>query len=208
MQMVHRSSMIKATWCFIRRNECPAPTEGQNWRCNDIFMRNYKLNSPPLNYLRMTMTGLIANGNRNNEEVVITSDSFFPGISSKAIREALRFDWSITDQRLIPAIESAIIEVNDQLESLTSKAASIAEISQKTITTKGVEKPITEVLYFRAVAAAVGAELTEKYRAYDTNNNGGQKADDLTPTIDDYRRDLRFAIRDLKKIRRLNVELV
>ena len=69
-------------------------------------------------------------------------------------------------------------------------------------------KPITEVLYFRAVAAAVGAELTEKYRAYDTNNNGGQKADDLTPTIDDYRRDLRFAIRDLKKIRRLNVELV
>ena len=154
------------------------------------------------------MTGLIANGNRNNEEVVITSDSFFPGISSKAIREALRFDGSITDQRLIPAIESAIIEVNDQLESLPSKAASLAEISPKTITTKGVEKPITEVLYFRAVAAAVGAELTEKYRAYDTNNNGGQKADDLTPTIDDYRRDLRFAIRDLKKIRRLNVELV
>ena len=36
------------------------------------------------------MTGLIANGNRNNEEVVITSDSFFPGISSKEIREALR----------------------------------------------------------------------------------------------------------------------
>mgnify|MGYP001575245195 FL=1 len=171
-------------------------------------MRNYKLNSPPLNYLRMTMTGLIANGNRNNEEVVITSDSFFPGISSKAIREALRFDGSVTDQRLIPAIESAIIEVNDQLESLTSKAASLAEISPKTITTRGVEKPITEVLYFRAVAAAVGAELTEKYRAYDTNNNGGQKADDLTPTIDDYRRDLRFAIRDLKKIRRLNVELV
>jgi hypothetical protein len=89
----------------------------------------------------MTMTGLIANGNRNNEEVVITSDSFFPGISSKAIREALRFDGSITDQRLIPAIESAIIEVNDQLESLTSKAASLAEISPKTITTKVWKSP-------------------------------------------------------------------
>ena len=63
-------------------------------------------------------------------------------------------------------------------------------------------------MYFRAVAASVGAELNEKYRAYDTTNNGGQKADELTPTIDDYRRDLRFAIRDLKKLRRLNVELV
>lgn len=155
------------------------------------------------------MTGLIANGNRTtNEDVVITSDAFFPGISSKEIREALRFDGSATNQRLIPAIEAAIIEVNEQLDSLTSKAATLAEISTKKITTSGVEKPITEVLYFRAVAAAVGAELNEKYRAYDTTNNGGQKADELTPTIDDYRRDLRFAIRDLKKLRRVNVELI
>lgn len=154
------------------------------------------------------MTGLIANGNRNNEDVVITSEEFFPEISSKAIREKLRFDSSVTNERLIPAIESAVIEVNDQLESLTSKAATLAEISTKTITSGTTTKPITEVLYFRAVAAAVGAELNEQYRAYDTTNNGGQKADDLTPTIDEYRRDLRFAIRDLKKIRRLNVELV
>ncbi|WP_347453658.1 head completion/stabilization protein [Acinetobacter thermotolerans] len=154
------------------------------------------------------MTGLIANGNSNNENVVISSGSFFPCISSKAIREALRFDSSVTNQRLIHAIENAIIEVNERLESLTSKAASLAELSTKTITTDGVEKPVTEVLYFRAVASAVGAEITEKYRAYDTNNNGGQKADDLTPTVDDYHRELRFAIRDLKKIRRLNVELI
>lgn len=154
------------------------------------------------------MTGLIANGTRSNEDVVITSEPFFPSISSKAVREALRFDGSITDQRLIPAIEAGIIEVNEQLESLTLKVNSLAEMSTKKITTNGVEKPITEVIYLRAIAAAVGAELNEKYRSYDTTNNGGQKADELTPTIDDYRRDLRFAIRDLKKLRRLNVELV
>lgn len=154
------------------------------------------------------MTGLIANGTRNNEDVVITSEPFFPSISSKVVREALRFDGSVTDQRLIPAIEAAIIEVNEQLESLTLKVNSLAEMSTKKITTNGVEKPITEVIYLRAIAAAVGAELNEKYRSYDTTNNGGQKADELTPTIDDYRRDLRFAIRDLKKLRRLNVELV
>lgn len=154
------------------------------------------------------MTGLIANGNRNIEEVVITSGDFFPGISSKEVREALRFDSSVTNQRLVPAIESAIIEVNQQLESLTRKAASLAELSLKKITTNGIEKPITEILYLRAVSAAVGAELTEKYRAYDTTNNGSQKAEELTLTVDDFNRDLRFAIRDLKKIRRLNVELL
>lgn len=154
------------------------------------------------------MTGLIANGNRNTEELIITSEAFFPEISSKEVREALRFDSSVTNQRLVPAIESAIIEVNQQLESLTSKAASLAELSSKKITTNGIEKPITEVLYFRAISAAVGAELTEKYRAYDTTNNGNQKAEELTFTVDDFNRDLRFAIRDLKKIRRLNVELL
>ena len=154
------------------------------------------------------MTGLIANGSRTNEDVIISSDAFFPSISSTEIREALRFDGSVTNQRLIPAIESAIIEVNEQLDLLTSRAAALAEINPKKIITNGIEKPIPEVLYFRAVAATVGAELNEKYRAYDTTANGGQKADELMPTIDDYRRDLRFAIRDLKNLRRLNVELV
>ena len=154
------------------------------------------------------MTGLIANGNRDSENIVITSDDFFPGVSSKEIRESLRFDSSVTNQRLIPVIEAAVIEVNDQLESLTSKANSLAELNPKKIKTNGVEKPISEVLYLRAVAASVGAELNEKYRAYDTTSNGSQKADELSPTIDDYRRDLRYAIRDLKKLRRVNVELI
>lgn len=154
------------------------------------------------------MTGLIANGNRNNEDVVITSELFFPSVSSQKIREYLRFESSVTNQRLIPAIESAIVEVNEQLDSLTSKASTLAELSLKKIITDGVEKTIAEVLYFRAIAAATGAEINERYRAYDTTNNGSQKAEELEPTIVNYRRDLRFAIRDLKKTRRLNVELV
>lgn len=154
------------------------------------------------------MTGLIANGNSNNEDIAFTSDKFFPGISSNKIREALRFDSSITNKRLIPAIESAIINVNQQLDSLIFKAATLAELSPKKIIIDGIEKSITEVLYFHAVTAAVGAEISECYRAYDTTNNGSQKAEELETTIDDYRRDLRFAIRDLKKVRRLNVELV
>lgn len=154
------------------------------------------------------MTGLIANGNKSDPEKIISSDPFFPSVSSKQIREYLRFDSSLTNFRLIPAIESAIIEVNQQLEILINKAATLGEISTKTITVDDITKPITEVLYFRAVSCATGAEVIERYRSYDTTNNGDQKAEKLTITIDDYRRDLRYAIRDLKQLRRLNVELV
>ncbi len=172
------------------------------------FMCTVRFGSPPLNYNENDMTGLIANGNKSDPEQIISSDPFFPSVSSKQIREYLRLDSSLTNLRLVPAIQAAVIEVNEQLESLTSKAASLGEISKKTITVDGITKPITEVLYFRAVSCATGAEVNERYRSYDTSNTGDQKAEKLTITIDDFRRDLRFAIRDLKKIRRLNVELV
>lgn len=150
------------------------------------------------------MSGLIANGSSTNQDQMIRSDDFFPSVSSNRIREVLRLDSSVTNQRLIPAIEAAVIHVNEQLDSLLSKAPSLAEITTKTVNAK----PISVVLYFRAIAAATGAELNEKYRSYDTTSNGSQKAEDLTTTIDDFKRDLRFAIRDLKKIRRLSVELL
>lgn len=154
------------------------------------------------------MNGLIANGNKSDPEQIISSDPFFPSVSSKQIREYLRFDSSLTNFRLIPAIEAAVIEVNQQLESLLNKAPALAEITDKTITVDGITKSITEVLYFRAVSCATGAEVIERYRSYDTTTTGDQKAEKQSITIDDYRRDLRFAIRDLKKVRRLNVELV
>ncbi|MBP8005508.1 MAG: head completion/stabilization protein [Acinetobacter sp.] len=150
------------------------------------------------------MTGLIANGTFSNQDVVINSDAFFPSVSSNQVREVLRLDSSVTNQRLIPAIEAAVIHVNEQLDSLLAKASTLAEITTKQVNGKS----IAVVLYFRAVAAAAGAELCERHRSYDTTSNGSQKAEELTPTIDDYKRDLRFAIRDLKKVRRLNVELV
>ncbi|ATU55181.1 head completion/stabilization protein [Acinetobacter baumannii] len=150
------------------------------------------------------MSGLIANGTFSNQDVVINSDPFFPSVSSNHIREVLRLDSSVTNQRLISAIEAAVIHVNEQLESLLSKAPTLEEITTKQVNGKS----IAAVLYFRAISAAAGAELCERYRSYDTTNNGSQKAEELTPTIDDYKRDLRFAIRDLKKVRRLNVELV
>ena len=150
------------------------------------------------------MSGLIANGTFSNQDVVITSEPFFPSVSSHHVREVLRLDSSVTNQRLIPAIEAAVIHVNEKLESLLNIAPTLAEITTRLVNGKSA----SVVLYFRAVNAAVGAELCERYRSYDTNSNGNQKADELTPTIDDYKRDLRFAIRDLKKVRRLNVELV
>jgi len=39
-------------------------------------------------------------------------------------------------------------------------------------------------------------------------NSGNKNAEELTPTIDDYRRDLRWAVRDFLGINRSTVELI
>jgi hypothetical protein len=55
---------------------------------------------------------------------------------------------------------------------------------------------------------AAGAEVCERYRNYSATNTGNNKADELIPTIDDYRRDLRWAVRDFLGISRITVELI
>ncbi len=52
------------------------------------------------------------------------------------------------------------------------------------------------------------AELTERYRSFDASDSANQRADDLTPSIDELRRDQRWAIRDLKGESRVTVELI
>src|SRR5690606_15682376 len=59
----------------------------------------------------------------------------------------------------------------------------------------------------RAVYCTAGAELAERFRSYDATAAGNQRADDLTPSIDEYRRDARYAIRDLLGIGHTTVEL-
>lgn len=149
------------------------------------------------------MSGLTFNGGETADQI-ISNDAFFPNISSKKVRESLRFDGSVSDPRLIEAIENAMLDVNAMLDSLKGKGASLAALATSQINNKGN----TEILYFRAINSYVGAHVNEKYRSYDSTSTGQKRAEDLMPTIDEYRRDLRWAIRDLLGSPRMTVELI
>ncbi|RBE98159.1 head completion/stabilization protein, partial [Xanthomonas oryzae pv. oryzae] len=62
--------------------------------------------------------------------------------------------------------------------------------------------------YLRAVACATAVEVTERYRSFDATNSANQRADDLTPSITELRRDQRWAVRDLQNLPRSTVELI
>lgn len=142
-------------------------------------------------------------------EHTLTNDGWWPDIDAAHMRETLRMDGTVTDMRLEAAAVNAMLSVNRELavfkaEHFAAGAANLAAVDAPQI--NGDSSVV--VLYRRAVYCTAGAELIERYRNYDTTNAGSDNAEQLTPTIDELRRDARWAIRDLLGVTHSTVELI
>ncbi|RBG94787.1 head completion/stabilization protein [Xanthomonas oryzae pv. oryzae] len=134
---------------------------------------------------------------------------FWPAIAPADVRASMRLDGTVTDARLRQAIVAAMLAVNDALQAWadTQQAVGYAVLSDVPSTTvDGVSRRVQ--LYLRAVACATAVEVTERYRSFDATNSANQRADDLTPSITELRRDQRWAVRDLQNLPRSTVELI
>jgi len=153
------------------------------------------------------MSAFVANGTVDSDH--INTDPFWPSIDLDNLRATLRIDSSVTAARLETAVIAAAINLNRELGEwrATQQAAGYATLDDvpgdriKDVSVKAH-------LYRRAIEAGTGAEVCERYRSYDTTNVGNHKAEELIPNIDDYRRDLRWAVRDFLGISRTTVELI
>ncbi|MFP3850506.1 head completion/stabilization protein [Pseudomonas sp. W5-01] len=155
------------------------------------------------------MSGFIATGTYTTAPYPITNDGFWPDIDGAHVRASLRIDGSVTDARLEVAIVNALIQVNGELSAVkkgykTGGYATLEAVPADEI--KGISLLVH--LYRRSIYCTAGAELTERYRSYDTSTEGNKNADELTPSVDEYRRDARFAIRDLLGVPHSTVELI
>ncbi|PWE46669.1 head completion/stabilization protein [Pseudomonas prosekii] len=153
------------------------------------------------------MSGFVAGGKATSGH--INTNAFWPSINLDEVRGTLRLDASVTAIRLETATVAAAISVNRELAQwrVTQQSegyATLADVPAATV--KGVSDFIH--LYQRAIYAATGAEICERYRSYDTTNSGNQHAVDLTPSIDELRRDQRWAVRDFLGLGRTTVQLI
>jgi hypothetical protein len=139
----------------------------------------------------------------------INTDPFWPSIDLQALRASLRIDDSVTPARLETAVIAAAINLNQELREwkAAQQAAGFATLDDVP-GDRIQEVSVKAHLYRRAIEAGTGAEVCERYRSYDSTNAGNKKAEDLMPTIDDYRRDLRWAVRDFLGKSRSTVELI
>lgn len=148
--------------------------------------------------------GFVANGNTTPSRIIIKSDPFFPEIALDQIREIVRIDGAVTNERLKQAIIEEILDVNRLLTSIKDKADLLSDLS----TTQINDQPDTDYLYISAVSNGVAAKVNENYRNYDSSNTGAKKAAHAELTVDDYRRNKHWAIQHLLGENHTIVELI
>lgn len=155
------------------------------------------------------MSAFTANASPSSKEQDVSSDAFWPVIELGTLRGAVRLTGDVTADRLRSAVIAALIDINGELEPMRQRLEGQGHASLASAPAPVIDgKSQLVQLYLSAIYNATGVKLNERFRSYDATAQGNQRAEDLTPTIDELRRDLRYAISDLLGTRRVTVELI
>lgn len=136
----------------------------------------------------------------------VKNNGFFPDLTLADVRNTMRIDGTVTQERLKHALIEAIYTVNQDLQPLRKQSdkATLAEIECEQINGENV----LIYNYKRAVFCLTAANLYERYRSFDSTKSGAEKAEDLLDTAGDLRRDYHFAVRDMLGGNRMISELL
>jgi len=141
----------------------------------------------------------------NDQGEVVKTIAFYPKIKLSSLRWAMRINGTVTTARLKHATTNSVIYVNDLLNRW-----------QREQTVDALEKipspPVNDetkhtFLYRHAVYSYTKAYLIEHYRDIDTTRDGEKHAEALSSQIDDLKRDVQNAVRDLTGEKRMIAEL-
>ncbi|MBN8947220.1 MAG: head completion/stabilization protein [Rhodanobacter sp.] len=139
----------------------------------------------------------------------ISSGDWYPSIDPIDARAVMRVDSTVTNQRLIESIQNAMASVEDCLDEWQAQQVALGRAKLEDVPSKTIGGSTRLVLaYKRAVYATVQAELLERYRNFDTTATAAKRADTMDETVDDYRRNVRYAIRDILGRPRADAELI
>ena len=153
-------------------------------------------------------SGFIAAG-ASQEDSPIANDEFFPAVEPNQFRSLMRLDNSVTNPRIRQALIDAMGKTNADLATWKTTQqeqnyANLSEVPAAQIDSKSIH----EHDYQRAVFCLAKAEISERYQDYDSTASGSSRAEELETTIDDYKRQARFAIRRILGKSPSTIELI
>ncbi|MGA4473864.1 head completion/stabilization protein [Ectopseudomonas chengduensis] len=153
------------------------------------------------------MSGFVASSTA--QPFTLTNDGFWPDIDANHLRDRQRVGGDVSNPRLEEAAVAAMISVNRELYSLKLRYMAQGHDTLAAVPADQIQSESALIhIYRRAIYSTASAEIAERYRTYSATNSGTTKAEEEDQSADDYRRDARFAIRDLLGISRSTVVLL
>ena len=139
----------------------------------------------------------------------IKNSAFWPDIDLADFSEQCGIDGTVIQPRVYNAVVESITSCNRDLKAWRQQQQADGYHSLDQLPSEDVDGQHEFVFkYARAVYCYAAASLRERYRDYDTTVEGHKRADLLEPSIDDLRRDGRWAISDLLGESRSTIELL
>jgi len=155
------------------------------------------------------MSSFIATAPARPDQATIANDSFFPDLVVADALAAMRQDGTVTPERLRAALIEAALSINGELAAWQVDQQAAGHTRLEAVPAPKVDGKSAHVhRYLRAVYCQARANLIERYRDYDATAAGDRHAEKLELSVDDLRRDARWAISDLLGIARTTVELI
>lgn len=141
---------------------------------------------------------------------VITTGAFWPEIDVTDFRKVMRTGGgSVPDERVIPALKRAIIDVGRDLVSWRGAQITAGHATLADVPGEEVDGECEYVILWReAVYGYAMAALIETSRDITATNEGARRAEESMPTSDDHRRNALRAIRSIKGRTGLDVDLL
>lgn len=132
----------------------------------------------------------------NGVEILRSPDPFYPDIGLVQLRQTMRLDGKVTEQRLRHSADAAVRRVQSNLTDWRTTQTDDAITEQQAET------------YLRAVYAYTAASVQESMAGYDSTLDGRTRAEELSNYAAQLMRDGHWAVRDLQGKPRTTVELI
>ncbi|WP_436882793.1 head completion/stabilization protein [Enterobacter asburiae] len=134
---------------------------------------------------------------------ILRNSDFWPDIDLEKLRDSVRLDGNVTNDRLKHVTIEAINRVNDELSEWRdaqrqSGYTTLASVPAEKVA--GVSVLVSR--YLRAVYSTTKALTLESYRDIDTTREGEKHAEALATQIEDTWRDSQWALRDILGLKR------
>lgn len=133
---------------------------------------------------------------RNAPEILTSVDTFYPNINLVDLRQTMRLDGKVTEQRLRHAVDGAVNRVQGNLIEWRATQTAITLTDHQFDT------------YLRAIYAYAAAAVQESMAGYDSTLDGRTRGDELATYAEQLMRDGHWAVRDLQGKPRTTVELI